>query len=37
MTLGINTITVNAQDAAGNTGTATSRVFLARPPVAHPL
>ena len=36
MTLGVNTVTVNAQDAAGNTGSKTSRVFLARPPVEHP-
>ena len=36
MTLGVNTITANAQDAAGNTGTSTSRTFLARPPVEHP-
>lgn len=36
MTLGVNTITVNAADAAGNTNTAASRAFLARPPVEHP-
>jgi hypothetical protein len=35
--LGINTITVVAQDTANNPpSTKTSRVFLARPPVEHP-
>ena len=36
MTLGVNTVTASAQDAAGNVGSKTSRVFLARPPVQHP-
>lgn len=36
MTLGVQTLTVQAQDGAGNAGTLTSRVFLARPPVEHP-
>jgi hypothetical protein len=36
MTLGINTITVSAQDAAGNSSNATSQTYLARPPVDHP-
>ena len=36
MTLGVNTVTANAQDGAGNVGSKTSRVFLARPPVEHP-
>ena len=36
MTLGVNTVTTNAQDAAGNASSKTSRVFLARPPVPHP-
>ena len=36
MTLGVNTVTANAQDGAGNTNSKTSQVFLARPPVNHP-
>ena len=36
LTLGINTITVNAQDAAGNPNSATRQVFVVRPPVGHP-
>ena len=36
MTLGVNTVTANAQDGAGNVGSKTSSVFLARPPVEHP-
>ena len=36
MILGVNTVTATAQDAAGNTATATGRVFVARPPVNHP-
>lgn len=36
MTLGVNTLTANAQDGAGNTNSVTSRVFIARPPVNHP-
>lgn len=36
MKLGMNTVTANAQDAAGNTNSATTHVFLVRPPVEHP-
>ena len=36
MTVGVNTVTVDATDAANNKNSKTSRVFLARPPVSHP-
>jgi hypothetical protein len=36
MMLGVNTVTANAQDGAGNASSTTSRVFIARPPVNHP-
>lgn len=36
MSLGANVVHVQAQDAAGNSNSDDNRVYLARPPVAHP-
>ena len=36
ISLGVNTITVSAQDAAGNNGSKDTAIFAVRPPVAHP-